>query len=44
MYFILKLLLVVIKTARISVHIRRLFIGVECLLIGCVSYVIILSK
>jgi len=27
------------KTAHIIVHIRNLFIGVECLLIGCISYV-----
>ncbi len=27
------------KTARISDHIRHLFIQSECLLIGCVSYI-----
>ncbi len=27
------------KTARISAHIRHLFIDTECLLIGCVSYI-----
>ncbi len=27
------------KTARISVHIRPLFIWIESLLIGCVSYI-----
>jgi len=27
------------KTARISVHIRHLFIEAECLLIGCISYI-----
>ena len=32
------------KTARISVHIRHLFIESECLLIGCVSYISLVNK
>jgi hypothetical protein len=31
------------KTARISVHIRPLFIWIERLLIGCVSYISIVK-
>ena len=38
-FFISKLFLLVIKLARISVHIWQLFIESECLLTGCVSYI-----
>jgi hypothetical protein len=37
--FYFKTVFISYKTARISVHIRHLFIESECLLIGCVSYI-----